>query len=139
MGGTIMIKIVTDSTVQLSEEEIKKYGISIVPLNVIVDGKTYLDNVNITKDEFFSVMETSEELPTTSQPAPGAYTALYNELGENGDEILSIHVSGDLSGTYNSAVQGAEISDSKVMTYDSKFVDRPLAYFVITAAQLAEK
>lgn len=134
-----MIKIVTDSTVQLSEEEINEYGISIIPLNVIIDGETFLDNITITKDEFLTKMETSEELPSTSQPSPGTYVELYDEIGKDGDEILSIHVNGDLSGTYNSAVQAADITSSNVTTYDSKFVDRPLGFFVLTAAKMAKE
>ena len=134
-----MIKIVTDSTVQLSEEEKSEFGISIVPLNVIIDGETFLDNITITKDEFLSKMETSKELPSTSQPSPGKYVELYDELGKDGAEVLSIHVNGDLSGTYNSAVQAAAITSTKVTTYDSKFVDRPLGFFVLTAAKMAKE
>lgn len=133
-----MIKIMTDSTVQLTKEEKQAYGITIIPLHVIADKKEYLDGEDLTKKEFLDLMNSSKRLPTTSQPSVGAYKQLFDELGKNGDEILSIHVSGDLSGTYSAAVQAAALTSSKVTVFDSGFVDRPMSYQVLTAAEMAK-
>lgn len=134
-----MLKIVTDSTVQLSQEEINEYNITIVPLSVMVDGTVYLDNVTITKEEFLEKMGKSKALPTTSQPSIGNYVETFDELGADGSQILSIHVTGDLSGTYSAAVQGAQLSKADVTVVDSKFIDRSLAHQVIVAAEMAQK
>lgn len=134
-----MLKIVTDSTVQLSQEEIDRYGITIVPLSVMIDGTVYSDNVTITKEEFLEKMGTSTALPTTSQPSIGSYLELYDQLGADGSQVLSIHVSGDLSGTYSAAVQASQLTKTDVTVWDSKFVDRPLAFQVITAAEMAQE
>lgn len=134
-----MLKIVTDSTVQLSQEEIDRYGITIVPLSVMIDGTVYSDNVTITKEEFLEKMGQSAALPTTSQPSVGSYLEVYEKLGADGSQVLSIHVSGDLSGTYSAAVQAAQLTKTNVTVWDSKFVDRPLAFQVLTAAEMAQE
>lgn len=134
-----MIRIVADSTVQLSQKEKEEYDITLVPLNIIIDGKNYQDGIDMTKESFISMMQTSKALPTTSQPSVGLYADIYNEVSRNGDEILSIHVAGSLSGTYSAAVQGAAVSKGKVTVFDSHFVDRPLAYQVIAAAKMAKR
>lgn len=134
-----MIKIVTDSTVQLSQEEIDQYNITIVPLSVMIDGTVYLDNVTITKEKFMDKMSESASLPTTSQPSVGSYVEVYDKLGADGSQVLSIHATGDLSGTYSAAVQGAQLSPTDVTVVDSRFIDRPLAHQVLTAAEMIEE
>lgn len=132
------IKIVTDSTVQLSKEEQDKYNITIVPLTAMVENVVYYDNLTVTKPEFLQKMLNSPELPKTSQPAVGKFTELFNELGADGSEVLSIHVAGYLSGTYMSAVQGASLSTAKVTVIESGFLDRAMAFQVLAAAEMAK-
>lgn len=133
-----MIKILTDSTVQLSQEEVDSYGITIVPLTAMLQNTVYYDNETISKAEFLKKMKESPSLPKTSQPSVGQYVKLYNKLGEDGSEILSIHVAGYLSGTYSAAVQASHITKSTVTVRDSKTVDRALAYQVLKAAEMAQ-
>lgn len=133
------IKIVTDSTVQLSKEEQEKYNITVVPLAAMLDHSLYYDDITVSKAEFLHLMEKSPVLPKTSQPSIGQMAETYNRLGSNGSEVLSIHVAGYLTGTCSAAQQGAMLSSSKVTIFDSQFVDRPLAYQVIRAAELAQQ
>ena len=97
------IKIVTDSTADLPKNLCESLGISTVPLNVQFGETSYLDGIDIQAEEFFSMLATSDKLPTTSQPSPGTFLDHYSSLISNGDDILSIHVSGKLSQTVNSA------------------------------------
>lgn len=74
------IKIMTDSSVQLSPEEIEKYGITVVPLSVTIDGHTYTDGVDITRADFIQKMDEAEKLPKTSQPPVGLFVERMEEL-----------------------------------------------------------
>ncbi|WP_175991289.1 DegV family protein [Bacillus sp. Marseille-Q1617] len=133
------IKIVTDSTVDLTEKEISDLDIHVVPLSVTIDGETYLDRIDLTPSSFLEKMKTSEELPKSSQPPVGTFLELYDELGKDGSIILSIHMTGNMSGTVRSAQSAAEMSSSQVTVVDSRFISRALAFQVIEAAKLAKK
>ncbi|MBM7692543.1 DegV family protein with EDD domain [Peribacillus deserti] len=133
------IKIVTDSTADLSEEIVRKYDIEVVPLTISIDGETFIDRVDITPSEFIKKMETSKELPKSSQPSPGSFLEVYNRLGKDGSHIISIHMTGGMSGTVRSAESAATMTDVKVTVLDSKFISKGLAFQVIEAAQMAEK
>lgn len=133
------IKIVTDSTVDLSAEIAEKLGIEIVPLSIYVDGKEYLDRFEITPKEFISKMKASEELPKSSQPPAGEFLKLYDRLGEDGYEILSIHMTGGMSGTVQSAESAARMCQYDVTVVDSRFISKALAFQVIEAAQMASE
>lgn len=105
------IRIVTDSTADLPQEIIDQYGITVIPLTVIVNGQGYRDRIDISNDEFYQQLAQSEQLPTTSQPAPAYFASVYQELASEGAEhIISIHLSEDLSGT----VQGAQLAKNIV-------------------------
>lgn len=133
------IKIVTDSTADLTNEMIEKYGISVLPLKIYMNGTTYIDRVDITPSEFIEKMKQAEELPKSSQPSVGEFLELYDRLAEESDEIISIHVAGALSGTVQTARLAAEQSKGKVTVVDSEFISKALAYQVLEAAQMAEK
>jgi len=134
-----IIKIVTDSTADLSQEMIDRYGISVLPLSIYMDGKVYLDRVDITPAEFMEKMKQTVDLPKSSQPSVGYFLETYKRLAEEADEIISIHVSGTLSGTVQTARLAAEQSKAKVTVVDSMFISKGLSYQVIEAAQMAEK
>lgn len=133
------IKIVTDSSLDLSSDQLKERGITMVPLSVSVNGKTYLDSVEITPEQFLSEMKQAKQLPKTSQPPVGKFLDVYNELGADGSQIVSIHMTGDMSGTYQSARQAADMADADVTVVDSRYISRALAYQVLEAADMAEK
>ncbi|WP_413362122.1 DegV family protein [Lysinibacillus sp. 3P01SB] len=131
-----MIHIVTDSTCDLTKTEIEKYQIHVVPLTIQIDGKTYIDGVDIEPASFLQLMENSKELPKSSQPAPGKFKELYDELGKDGDQIISIHMTGGMSGTVQSARQAAEMTDSDVTVIDSRYIAWALAFQVREAAKV---
>lgn len=133
------IKIVTDSTADLTNEIIERYNISVLPLKIYLNGMTYTDRVDITPQDFIEKMKQSEELPKSSQPSVGEFLELYDRLAEESDEIISIHVAGALSGTVQTARLAAEQSKGKVTVVDSEFISKALAYQVLEAAQMAEK
>ncbi len=133
------VKIVTDSTVDLTDEEAKELGISIVPLSITIDGETFLDRVDITPQEFLMRMKQSAELPKSSQPAVGHFVELYNHLGSDGSEIISIHMTSGMSGTVASAENAARLSESEVTVIDSMYISRALAFQVVEAAKMANE
>lgn len=133
------IKIVTDSTVDLSQEVIEKYDIHVIPLSISVNGKTYLDRVELQPDEFIEEMQKSDELPKTSQPAVGSFIEMYDRLGEDGSQVLSIHLTGGLSGSVATANSAATMTDTKVTVVDSMFLSHAMAYQVIEAAKMAKE
>lgn len=97
------IHLVTDSTCYLSPEVIREYNIQVVPLRVNLAGTSLREGSDISNAEFFRRLRGAPVLPTTSQPPAGEFAALYEELGRAGDSIVSIHISGDLSGTVAAA------------------------------------
>lgn len=128
------IHIVTDSTCDLSQEEIDKLGIRVVPLTIQMGGNTYIDGVDIQPDEFLEKMPTFSELPKSSQPAPGQFKDLYDELGKDGDQIISIHMTGGMSGTVESARQASQMTESDVSVVDSRYIAWGLAFQLREAA-----
>lgn len=131
------IHIVTDSTADLKDDVISKYNLHVVPLTIQIEGKTYLDRVDLEPESFLQLMEKSAELPKSSQPAPGVFKNLYDKLGGNGDKIISIHMTGGMSGTVESARTAAELSDSDVTVIDSRYITHALGFQVIEAAEMA--
>lgn len=133
------IKIVTDSTAELTQDVIQQLGITVVPLTIHVDGQDYLDGVTLSAEEFIGKMKQSKELPKSSQPSAGTFTEIYDELGKDGSEILSIHMTGGMSGTVKSAESAASITSSNVTVVDSRFISHALAFQVTEAARLAQQ
>lgn len=132
------IKIVTDSSVQLTPEEIEKYAIHVIPLTIEIDGKSYVDGQDITRQDFMTAMAHANALPKTSQPSIGAFLNLFDALAADGSEVLAIHMTETISGTVNAARQASEITRANVTVVDSTFTDRAMAFQVIKAAQLAQ-
>ncbi|WP_323706624.1 DegV family protein [Mammaliicoccus sciuri] len=120
------IKIVVDSTTDLSAEYLEENNITVVPLNILIDGVTYVDQEDISSTEFLEKMKDAKELPKTSQPPIGKIVETYDALGADGSEIISIHMTSELSGTFSAAQQAAQMTESKVTVVDSKFIS--LAY-----------
>ena len=99
-----MLRIVMDSAGDLPVEWIKEYQIDIIPINVHMDDKVFLENVDLSIDKFYSWVKKTGMIPKTSQPSPHRVMELYQKIGQPGDVILSIHLTSKLSGTYESAV-----------------------------------
>ena len=131
------VYIVTDSTADLTEEEVKQFEISIVPMNISIDDENYIDGVTISKEEFKQKMIASSELPKTAQPSIGRFVEVYDELGKNGDSVISIQMMRSISGTVDAARQAADISESNVTVIDSDFTSRSMGMIVKEAAKAA--
>jgi DegV family protein with EDD domain len=105
-------RLVTDSNSQLPAELQDRYGITVVPITVMVNGTEYREGVDLDADGFYALWADGQPEVSTSQPSPGAFVETYNRLiAEGATEILSIHVSDALSGTLNSARIAAEQVD----------------------------
>jgi DegV family protein with EDD domain len=103
-----MLKIVMDSGGDLPADWIEKYQIDIIPINVHMGEKVYLENVDLSADQFYSWVKETGMIPKTSQPSPQQCINFYREIAQPGDVILSVHLTSKLSGTYESAVIAAE-------------------------------
>jgi len=133
------VYIVTDSTADLTEEEVKQFEISIVPMNISIDDENYIDGVTITKEEFKEKMIASAELPKTAQPSIGRFVEVYDELGKNGDSVISIQMMRSISGTVDAARQAADITETNVKVVDSDFTSRSMGMIVKEAAKAAQE
>src|SRR5689334_8983277 len=96
------VRIVTDSTCDLPPALVEAYGITVVPLTVFFGDEALLDGVDIDAPTFYERLGGSHVLPRTSQPSVDLFRTAYEELGNDADEIVSIHISSRLSGTLNS-------------------------------------
>ncbi|QJD82133.1 DegV family protein [Cohnella herbarum] len=134
-----MIRVVTDSTVDLSDDILQEYGVEVVPLSLCIDNETFLDRVDIQPTEFIEKMQKSKELPKSSQPPAGAFLEVYDRLGGDGSQVLSIHMTGEMSGTVRSAEMGAEMSESNVTVVDSRYITKALGFQVLEAATMAKQ
>lgn len=133
-GAGSGVAIITDSTADLPAEVCERYGITTVPLNVTIDGQTWLDGV-MSQQEFFDRMRAAKSLPTTSQPAVGSFVDAYTEALKRASHVVSIHISSDLSGTIASAHAAAERFPGRVSVFDSRNLSYGLGFQVIEAAK----
>lgn len=132
------IKIVTDSSITIEPQVVEDLEITIVPLSVMVDGVVYSD-ADLKEGEFLRLMQSSKNLPKTSQPPVGVFAEIFETLGETADKIISIHMSHALSGTVEAARQGATLANVDVTVIDSSFTDQALKFQVVEAAKLAKE
>ena len=135
-----MVRIVTDSTSDLTGEIARALSITVVPLYVNFGNESYQDNVDLTTDEFYRKLASSAILPTTSSPSPGSFAEVYDRLVEETDEILTITISSKLSASYKTAVDGARLRKRKcrVEIIDSLSAIVGLGLIVISAAKAAQ-
>ena len=132
-----MIKIVTDSSVQLTADEIKEHNITIIPLSIEVANKNYVDGETITREQLVDALRQGN-IPKSSQPPMGRFVEVFDELGKDGSEVLAIVLSDVLSGTFNTAKSAAQMSQANVTVINSKSTDRGLAFQVLAAAKDAK-
>ena len=133
------IKIVTDSTSDLSPEMAQALGVTVVPLEVIFGEDAYREGIDITADEFYERLASSRSLPTTSAPSVGVFQETYERLLGRGDSILSIHISGKLSATVRSAQAAAEAmgKTDRIAVVDSQVVSLGMGFIVQEAVEAA--
>jgi DegV family protein with EDD domain len=136
----VTVKIVTDSTSDLPPQIVQELDITVVPAYVGFGDKTYRDGIDISQDEVYQRMVTENIPATTSQPPPADFANIYKNLLKGTDEIVSIHVTGKLSGVYNSALQGKEMvsGGSRIEVVNSLSVSMGLGLMTLAAARLAK-
>lgn len=101
------MQIVSDSGFDLSAEQQQAFNLNVLPLKLTLDGKTYRSGIDIQSEEFYQLLEHTDAMPVTATPSPGEFLEIYNRIAEKDPEILSIHISSGLSGTYNAALTAA--------------------------------
>ena len=112
--------IVVDSTFDMSADEYRDLGVTMVPLNILVGGSEFKDQVDISSEEFYQRMNEAKELPKTAQPSPYDFAQAYQRLAEEGfDGVISLHIAGVLSGTIESARLAASDAAIDVRVIDS--------------------
>lgn len=135
------IRIVTDSTSDLPPALAEQLDVTVIPANVVINDVNYRDGVDLTPDEFFQHLTTGDRLPTTSQPSVGVFQSAYQELLDQGHDIVSIHLSQKLSGTVNSATQAkAALGDAaNIEVIDTNLASIAVALVVAAAAEHARE
>lgn len=135
----MLVKIVTDSTSDISPEIAKDLGIAVVSVYVRFGEEVYRDGVDISKDSFYEKLLSSPIPPSTSQPTPQDFSNVYSDCAQEADGIVSIHVSSKVSGTYNSALQGKNMVKGKyqIEVVDSNVTSVGLGLVVMAAARVA--
>lgn len=132
------VKIVADSACDVPEHLAKELDITIVPVYINVGEQSYLEGVEISREEFYRNLSTYPVYPTTAAPAVGSFTAVYDELAAAGaTEILSIHIASSISATYNAARLGAEAASAQVTVFDSEQITIGSGLLVLAAAEAA--
>jgi DegV family protein with EDD domain len=137
----MMIRIVTDSTADLSPELIAEHGIEVNPLNIILDGKAHLDGIDITKDQFYEWMERTKEIPSTSQPSPATLRDVFQSILDRGEDVFYVGLSSAFSGTFQSARIARDMLDEpeRVTLHDSMSVSYGQGLQAVYAAQLVKQ
>lgn len=132
--------VVTDSTAYTTQEERSRLNIRMIPLSVNIAGELFAEEKDITASEFYDKVRGAKEFPKTTQPPIGEFAALYEELGKDYDEVVSIHLSSGISGTYQGAVQAGEMVEGiDVHTFDSEISCAVQGFYVLRAAEMAAK
>jgi DegV family protein with EDD domain len=134
------VKIVTDSGADLPDQLVKELGITVVPLYVRFGEEVYRDRVSISEDEFYERLIHDPVHPSTTQPGPQDFLETYQELSADADGIVSIHISGKLSGTCNSALMARDMMEGgcPIEVIDSETLTMSLGLIVIAAAEMAK-
>ncbi|MCH5584937.1 DegV family protein [Shimazuella sp. AN120528] len=136
------VHVFTDSTADIPKELQEELNIRVIPLKVHLDNQSYLDGKTLTPEEFYRRLEVAEQLPTTSQPSPMDFCDAYKQaIADGAEEIISIHLSSALSGTYQSAVLAKgmleEEANVKLTVVDSKSASYGIGVVVVAVARAA--
>jgi DegV family protein with EDD domain len=132
------LKIVTDSGIDLllPQERLEELDIHVVPLVVTLDGQSYREDVDIDSEDFYELLAATDSLPTTSQPSAGDFAETYRRLAASDPDILSIHMTSGLSGTFNAAQAGAALAPEANITFvDTKTLSAAAGWQVEAAAR----
>lgn len=139
MEGKRKVAIVTDSTSYVPAELVKQYQLTVVPQILNWEGKSYLDGVEISNEEFYTRLASAKELPTSAQPSPGQFLEAFEQLKDTAESIVCIVISDQLSGTLDSARAAAlSVPEIPIEVIDSRTTSMGMGMLVLIAARLAE-
>ena len=132
-----MIRIITDGTSDITAQQAEKLNIDVIPMRVFFGQESFLDGVDITREEFFARLSYSQELPTTSQLNPDDFLEVFQKYVDQGDQIVGIFVSTELSGTCQSACIARDmVEGGEIYVVDSRTVTFALALLVEEAVRM---
>jgi DegV family protein with EDD domain len=139
-GDRPAVAVVVDSAGDITEADLEKYGIFVVPIPIHFGNKGFLDKVTLTPEQFYAELETSPHHPKTSQPPPGDFRRLFQFLGTHHQAVISIHVSGKVSGTLQAAESAAARGkdNGPVIVVDSRNASLGQGMIALYAAEMAE-
>jgi DegV family protein with EDD domain len=133
------VRIVTDSACDLTDAEVASHGIEIVPLSIRFGDEEFIDREQITINEFYDRMATSEHLPQTAAPSPGQFDQAFRRALDGGaDQVVCINLSRKMSATMEAAEAGARGVDGDIRVLDSGSVTCGLGTIVLAAARAAD-
>jgi DegV family protein with EDD domain len=131
-----VIKIVVDSTADIPAALREQYGIAVVPVLAQFGSQTFRDDVDISRDEFYTRLIASPEPPKTAAPSVGMFEETFRRLTADGSELISISVAGALSGTYNAARQAAQLVEgARITCVDSRTATMAFGFLALRAAK----
>lgn len=131
--------VVTDSTAYIPKELRDKWNIHMIPLSVIFNNETYREEIDISAEEFYEEVK-NRDLPTTSQPPIGEFVELFEKLSKDYDEVVSIHLSSGISGTYQGAITAGTMVDGiRVYAFDSEVSAMVQGFYALEAAEMANQ
>lgn len=131
--------VITDSTAYIPKELREKWNIHMIPLSVIFDNETYREEIDISAEAFYEEVK-QRDLPTTSMPPIGEFVELFEKLANEYDEVVSIHLSSGISGTFQGAITAGEMVEGiKVFVFDSEVSAMPQGFYALEAAKMAEQ
>ena len=134
------IAIITDSTCDIPQKWREEFDITVIPLIIIFNNKQYLDGIEMNADQFYKKLSSEKHHPTTSNPSPNAFQEAYQKAKEKGaEQILTIVISSEMSGTFTTAKQAAQNIDIPVHVFNSRSNSMGLGWQVIAAAREREK
>ncbi|MGD8404064.1 MAG: DegV family protein [Anaerolineales bacterium] len=134
------IRIVTDSTCDLPDDVVNRHNLAVIPLHINQGNNSFLDGIELSREEFYSRLPDYNPSPTTSTPSPETFRLKFEQLADEGAQsILCIHISESLSATVNSARMAAEqFNRIPVTVLDSTQLSLGLGFIVEKAAELVE-
>jgi DegV family protein with EDD domain len=139
------VKIVTDSSCDVPPEIQKELGIVVVPMNIHFGNESFLEGVTMSSDQFYRrlIKDAPAIMPKTSQPSPGTFLEAFRKTAAESPDIVAIHVSAALSGTYNAALSAArqlnEVKEARITVIDSRNASMCLGWTVMAAAEAAAR
>ncbi|MDH3260564.1 MAG: DegV family protein [Acidimicrobiia bacterium] len=131
------VAVVTDSVAMLPEQLIRDLNIRVVPIVLNLDGRSYRDGIDLTTSEFYRLLATSGELPTTAAPSVGEFVRIFEEALTGAEAVVAIHVSSQLTSVYSSALLAADSVGGQVRVLDSQSATMAEGFVALAAARAA--